>query len=114
MTPEDFVNLLCRIVRDQASEGVASIIESPPGRDPDLDLVKLSIWVNGLSQVEKNFVKYAISLACDHTTFGFLCILDGTRKFSENADARLELRYADQQHNYLLNDSDRIFLHELM
>ena len=114
MTPDAFVKLLCRTVRDQASEGVASIITSPPGRDPDRDLVRLSDWYLGLSEDERKLVKQAISLACDHTTFGFLCILDGTRKFFEDPDAKLELRYADPQHSFLLNDQDRVFLHELM
>ena len=114
MNSEEFVDTIRRIVRDQAAAGVADLIKSPPGRVPDGGLVEISKWFDALDFESKRMVEVVIAMACDHATFGFLCVLDGTRKAFADSGAKIELRYVNANENILLNDPRKTFLHDLL
>jgi hypothetical protein len=92
MTPEYFVDALKTHCRDAAVEDCASLLERPPGRRPEADLIALSKWFKSLPDNDRRAVLSAMRMAADATLFGVFCVMDGVRVVEdgpEKSDFRL-------------------------
>ncbi len=117
MTPTEFVDLVRSSVQDEAVKGSISLVEKPPGRRPDADLVALSSWYNALDAAGKAMARRLCSLTARGAVFGFLTLLDGSRivRLSDDDDAHFELRFVDQaESTQLAAGLDGPALHELL
>ena len=113
MNADEFVFSIDKHVRLAAIEGTESVIRNPPGREPDVGLVKLSEWYNTLSGGEREMVQSAIEAAVTHAVTGFLVVLDGLTAIEDGIDrGALELYYVKGATRVLLNPHDRPPLHE--
>lgn len=115
MKTDDFVDAIRTEAQEAASSDVITLLENPPGRRPDPELVELSQWFNTLSDFDKQHVSKVASLTSREAVFGVLAILDGVRVVEDGAErGRLELRYVKDSDSRLLNDPSGPFLHELL
>ncbi len=115
MQAHEFVSVIRRVVLDSAIESTKSTLANPPGRRPDPRLVELSRWYLTLPVGDRENVDQVLSLAADHSVFGFLCVLDGVRAIDNGKDrGRLELRHVGAEGAILLNDPQGKFLHDLL
>lgn len=91
------------------------MLEDPPGRAPEKQLVEMSTWYLGLNDADKAMVGRIIAEASHSTMFGCLCVLDGVRAIEGYGDkGTLELEYVGVTgERVLINDPDKIFLHDL-
>ena len=86
MDAEKFVGVLNTVVKDAAVEDTISILESPPGRRPDKELVELSEYYNAQSDDIKKIINKIIERVADDSLFGMLCVLDGVRVIEDDED----------------------------
>lgn len=93
MHPEQFVDVIKKVVSESAVEGVISELHSPPGRRPQADLMAMSAFWHTASGEQKEMIAQIIRLAVDDAAFGFLCVLDGVRAIEEG-DHKGELSLA--------------------
>jgi hypothetical protein len=114
MNSVKFVEVIHKEVRNAAIDGVMELLEQPPGRRPEAELVNLSNWFKSLAPDDKQRVKEVVVMASNQAVFGFFCVLDGVRVI-ENLEDRgvLELRYVKNKKTILLNDPDLMPLHDL-
>lgn len=114
MTPDFFVDVLKQSCRDDAVEDCVAAFESPPGRRPREQLVKIARWFNALSPADRELVIAAMQEASDATLFGVLCIIDGVRVIeSEEEKSEFKLTATRGGIESQLSPSDT-FLHDLL
>lgn len=113
MNSQDFVMIIRSVVRDSAVRSTLEVLEHPPGRTPSDGLINRSKWYHSLTTEDKQRLIEIVSDAVDNGVFGFLCVLDGVRSVESTSDkGRFELRYI-REDTVLLNDPDKIMLHDL-
>lgn len=111
MDSKKFVSAIDLVVSKAAKEDVTSILESPPGRKPEEDLVKMSDFYKALNPEEKLLVENIISLSVEESVFGFLCVLDGVRAIGDGPDkGELVLTYKAGTSTQINNEMD---LHDI-
>lgn len=94
MNTSKFIEAIKIAVRDAAIDDTIGILESPPGRSPDKNLLKISNFYNQKSDEEKAMINDIIKSAVDDAVFGFLCVLDGDRSIeSYDNKGKLELYF---------------------
>ena len=84
MHPEQFVDVIKKVVSESAVEGVLAELHSPPGRRPNADLMAMSAFWHTASGEQKEMIAQIIRLAVDDATFGFLSVLDGVRAIEDS------------------------------
>jgi hypothetical protein len=115
MTANEFVGALRTEVLDAAAQDVISLLEHPPGRQPDPGLVTLSSWFSSLPETDKQRVREVAKMASHQATFGVLAVFDGVRVIEDGADrGQLELRHIMGDVSTWLNDPSGPPLHELL
>jgi hypothetical protein len=115
MTPKYFVEILKKIVQEQAVNDIIENLEEPPGKKPSAELSELSYFYKSLNEEQKDKIKKILNETAEMTFFGLLCILDGVRAIESGEDkGTLELWYRKGEETILLNDPDDDFLHDLM
>lgn len=91
MNADEFAEGIYLVAYESAVQGVIKVLSQPPGRRPRPELVKLSVWFNGLSEGDQERLADVVRLAADHAIFGVLAVLDGVRVLDE-AHTEFELR----------------------
>lgn len=114
MKSKDFVSAVKQVVFCSAISSVMSLLQKPPGKKPQNDMLVLSDWYNRLSEEDKRRVMDVVSLTARHATFGMLAVLDGARQIEAAANrGALELRYRNKAQDELLNNPNEEPLHDL-
>lgn len=115
MNPNQFIKLIKSVVVNNSQKALLEILENPPGRNPNKDLINTSNWFHNLSIEDKNHINWIISQASEQAAFNFLCLLDGVVGIdNESENEYFELNYVDNQsRKILLNDSDDEYLHDI-
>jgi hypothetical protein len=107
MNAEQFVDVIKEVVTESSIKGVASALQSPPGRKPKEDLLEMSVFYNQRTDEEKEIIKKIIKLSVDNGVFGFLCVLDGVRAIEDDEDkGTLTLIYKKDEDVILNKDED--------
>ena len=113
MNSEEFILIIRKVVRDQTIEDLIDNLKCPPGRKISVEEQTRSEWFNELPDEDRSNVEGLISDAVDEALFGFLSVLDGIRAIEHGDErGRLVLAYKNQDHE-LLNDPNKIGLHDL-
>ena len=115
MTPKYFVEILKKVVQEQAVKDIIENLLDPPGKNPSQDLIKLGLFYSNLNKDEKALLIKILNEATEMTLFGLLSVLDGVRAI-ENGEEKgnLELWYRKGEETILINDIDEEFLHDLI
>ena len=93
MDAKKFVDVLNIVVRDAAVKNTISILESPPGRKPDKEIIELSEFYNKQAENDRRLMKKIIKYVADDAVFGMLCVLDGVRAIEDDNKGELMLNY---------------------
>lgn len=113
MDSEYFIAIIKKVVRESAIEDVIKNLEDPPGRRI-LETEKLrSDWFNGLSGNDRRNVESIVIDAVDEALFGLLSVIDGSRAIEDGEDKGRLVLIHKQQKEQILNDPDKIGLHDL-
>ena len=116
MDSKKFVSAIEDAVISSTILVIRQILEKPPGRSPDKDIVAMSEWYKSLEDSDKNMVMAIISKAVNSTVFGLFCVLDGER-IIENGPNKGDLKLFYEKGDELtwLNDPNNGgTLHELL
>ena len=106
MHPEQFVDVIKKVVSKSAVEGVLAELHSPPGRRPNADLMAMSAFWHTASGEQKEMIAQIIRLAVDDATFGFLSVLDGVRAIEDSEQkGELSLVWRKDDEVVVLNES---------
>ena len=90
-------------------------LKSPPGRNPDKDVVSLSNWYNELSEADKKSINEIIRRSVRAAIFNLFCVLDGVLQIENSFDRGvLKLYYQKGEKQVLLNNHDEDYLHDLL
>jgi predicted house-cleaning noncanonical NTP pyrophosphatase (MazG superfamily) len=111
MRPQQFIEAIKDVVRDAAIDDVISNLKDPPGRTVDKHEAERSAWYNQLSLEESAKVNSAIESAVNEALFGMLTVIDGVR--AAGFDGKLILSHKDSGGETILNDPEKIALHDL-
>ena len=79
MNARTFVRAIRESVYKTVAPAVTESLESPPGRRPDAELVRLSEWFRTLGSSDRANVTAVADMAADLATYNFLLVLDGLR-----------------------------------
>lgn len=116
MNQSDFVGILRAQAVDAAVVDALAILEDPPGRQPDPQLVELAVWFDRLETEHRALLRRVLERAAHHAVFGVLAILDGARQ-SEGLGPKghYELRHVEAGgHVEVLLSAETAPLHELL
>jgi hypothetical protein len=93
-----------------------AVVERPPGRKPDPARVELSRWFHALSDHDRLMAKRMLELVSRQAVFGFLAVLDGSRKVDVSGASReyFELRHVHDNETDVLTSERGGVLHELL
>jgi len=112
MDSREFVEVITRVVRDDAIAGTLSILQQPPGRLPG-EVTANSAWYHSLDEGQRARVSSIVRTAVDQAVFGFLCVLDGVRAIEDGeTKGYLELRHIKEKAS-VLNPMDGPMLHDI-
>lgn len=116
MNARDFVAGIRNFVMDAAVHDTLSVVQKPPGRRPEVELIQLSAWFNGLSESDRAMVNRILSIVARNAVFGFFAVLDGARKIdpSEGPEDYFELRHIRGTDQDVLSGPEGEPLHELL
>ncbi len=107
MNTESFINAIKTVVYKGAAKGIIDILERPPGRRPDAELVQLSRWFQGLSLDDRAAVERIIDMTANQATYNFCLVLDGMLAIeSGDEKGKLELVHHVDEKRTLINDED--------
>src|SRR5690606_25599037 len=99
----------------QAVDDTFRLVESPPGRKPDKELLALATWYQNQTATDKHFIQMLAKLTSDLALFGIMAVLDGVRVIEDDPDrGKLKLYYETESETQLLNDPTGPFLHDLI
>ena len=113
MNSEQFISIIKQVVRECAIEDTIENLEDPPGRKvPEAEQLR-SDWFNGLSEDDRSKVESIVTDAVDEALFGFLSVIDGARAIEDGEDKGRLVLIHKSQNEVLLNDPDKIGLHDL-
>ena len=79
MTAKYFVEILRKVVQQQAVKDILENLEEPLGRNPPEQLKKLSLFYKSLNSNQKSDLREILNEATEMTLFGLFCVLDGVR-----------------------------------
>ena len=114
MNSQEFIDAVIVAVTNTSLDSVRKTLESPPGRQPQQELVETSKWFNSLSQEEKSKIESIINMSVNNSVFGMLCVLDGVKVIEDDEEkGDLKLYYEKNNQIVLLNPQDGMFLHDL-
>jgi hypothetical protein len=86
MNAKEFVDLIRLVVSDAAIVDTIAVLNSPPGRKPAQNLLKLSQCYNEQSLDGKAHIDGIIKKSVEEAVFGFFCVLDGVRSIESAGD----------------------------
>jgi hypothetical protein len=113
MTRLEFIRAFKAQTSDAAIFGTLANLESPPGREPREQDVKLSHWYCGLSDEGRAAVRDTIREAAELAAFSVLCILDGVSVVEDGSEVgKLDLVYTKNNQTVTLNGSAEELLHD--
>ncbi len=112
MDKKSFIEGVRACVRDVAVEGMYSNAANPPGRRPSRRELEIAEWIRGLSARDAKNIRYLIQESVDEAVFGFLCVLDGVRKVTDE-EGELILEFKSASSCVRLNDFDSEDLHDI-
>jgi hypothetical protein len=114
MDSKEFVDVLKQVVEKPSAIGVIETMIQPPGRKPDIGLLKRSDWYNKLTGEDKKMVMEVVAESVQSALFGFLCVLDGVRAITNDENKGvLKLYFEKEGQRVLLNDPNEEYLHDL-
>ena len=114
MTVDEFMEHVNEAVSESAIESTIATLVHPPGRKPDPEIVRLSQWYLGLSDVDKAEVKAVVRRGVGFALFGFFCVLDGVRFLEGEGDkGEFELYFVKGDQRVRINDPQYEELHNL-
>jgi hypothetical protein len=113
MNSEEFVAAVKEVVRDSAIGDTIENLEDPPGRKVPEAEKQRSEWFNNLSEKDRSNVESIVTEAVDEALFGLLSVLDGSRAIEDGDDKGRLLLVHKGLTEVLLNDPDKIGLHDL-
>lgn len=114
MTSSEFIKGIKSAVYDASIVGTISLLQSPPGRKPELELVELSKWYNACSEADKKAIQSIVSLTAKHAVFGFLAVLDGVRQIESTEEKGIfQLQFIKDKKLYIINEPNGEYLHDL-
>ena len=113
MNSEEFVEAVKEVVRDSVIEDTIENLEDPPGRKVSEAEKLRSEWFNNLSDNGRSNVESIVAEAVDEAIFGLLTVLDGARAIEDGDDKGRLLLVHKGLTEVLLNDPDKIGLHDL-
>ncbi|MDX5631064.1 MULTISPECIES: hypothetical protein [unclassified Brenneria] len=99
MDTQEFIDVLNTVVRDAAVEDTISILESPPGRKPAKELIKLSEFYNKQNEESKLLINKIMKYVADDAVFGMLCVIDGVRAIEDDNKGELILNYQNAKNS---------------
>jgi hypothetical protein len=110
MTRNYFVDTVKKVVHQQTvKDMVDNLIDAPE------HLLKYKEFYASLSEDNKSLLRELLNEASEMTLFGMLCVIDGVRAIENSPDkGTLELWYRNGEENYLINDIEEEFLHDLI
>lgn len=116
MNAQTFVDAIRREVMDASVLDTISIVLNPPGRSPSPELVEMSVWFNGLPEVEREKIKRMLEMVARHAVFGMLVVLDGARKVAPSSEGpeHFELRHVHGAQVDILCGPQGDLLHDLL
>ena len=107
MNARTFVRAIRESVYKTVAPAVTESLESPPGRRPDAELVRLSEWFRTLGPSDRANVISVADMAANLATYNFLLVLDGLRAIEPvGPKGQLELFHRDREGLTLLNDEE--------
>jgi hypothetical protein len=107
MNARDFVSAIRTAVCDSAAKGTINLVQDPPGRRPDPQLVALSHWFRGLRPEDRNNVARIAEMTATQATYNFFLALDGLLTLEPvGAKGKLELFYLKGQTRTRLNSEN--------
>lgn len=116
MEKADFIKLVRTAVRDSAVKSNFEILITPPGKEPNRDLVEISEWFNSLTKKDREMVRRVAEMTLDQGIYNFLCILDGVKGLGkEYSDGNLVLLFKNKNKEVVINDKEKDFeeLHDI-
>ncbi|HSN96701.1 MAG TPA: hypothetical protein VLS89_00340 [Candidatus Nanopelagicales bacterium] len=115
MKQHEFIDAIQQAVLTASANDTVTILEKPPGKRPQPELLALSNWFQQLSAEDKQMVHNVAMMASRNAVFGFLAVLDGARQVeASEAKGRFELWFDKQGQRTLLNGPDATPLHEML
>ena len=63
MNNVEFIDAIKIVVKNNATDDLKQLLENPPGRSPDKNLVDLSNWYNDLSSIDKTNLIRTVEVA---------------------------------------------------
>jgi hypothetical protein len=116
MKAQEFVDAVRTLVMDAAVEDTVSLLEKPPGKKPQQELVELSRWWHGLPDADRVFAKRMLAFAARQAVFGLFSVLDGARSVTRSNAATdyFELRHIHGTSVDILGGPSGEPLHELL
>ena len=107
MNAKAFVRAIRESVYENVATAVTEALESPPGRRPNAELVRLSEWFHTLGPSDRANLTRVADMAADLATYNFLAVLDGVRAIEPvGPKGHLELFHRDGEGLTLLNDEE--------
>jgi hypothetical protein len=113
MTPTEFVQALKLHCRDAAVEDSVSLLQTPPGRRPNNDVMR-SEWFRALSPHDRELVILAMRQVADATLFGVLCVIDGVRSIESKPEKSVFHVSAKRSGNESHIAPGEVFLHDIL
>ncbi|MES1225251.1 MAG: hypothetical protein ABUT20_57750 [Bacteroidota bacterium] len=114
MDANEFIGIIREIVVNDSVRFLQSNLIKPPGRKPSEKLLAMSTWYNNLNDGDKSVVIQIINKSVEMGVFEFLCVLDGVRAIEGEEKGELKLYYEKGNQKILLNDINKVNLHELL
>ena len=112
MTSELFVDIIRERVVERTIKSIKENIAKPLRRNPDKDLVSMSDWYKSLNADNKGMADKIIEKSVKSGLFTFLCLLDGVIAFEDIDKGELKLYYEKADTKLLINDENKIVLHD--
>ncbi len=113
MNSQSFVEAISRVMKAGLS-GLISNITSPPGKRPEIPLIRVSDFYNRLNEHDKQVFEEALSLASRHSINTILSILDGDLAIEPiGKKGELKLYHFDGTREVRINDPDQAPLSEI-
>ena len=114
MNREEFVRELKQNCSKAAVSDCITMLDKPPGRKPEQNLLNLSEWFKALSGPDRACVIEAMRMAADTTLFGVLCVLDGVRSIESTSEKTQFTLHASKAGEVTVLSPSDDFLHDIL
>lgn len=110
----EFIKAIKTAVENTSADDLKSLLEKPPGRSPNKELLRLSGWYKSLNTLDKENLHKVIKLAVENSIFGMLCVIDGVRHVENTSEkGEFVLEFHKNGNVVRLNDKNDEYLHDL-